>query len=93
MKGPPLDGTAAGGSGKDPRGTGALALQVGGRAATAGPGGSGGDSGLFEPGWAPGGNQLVDVTRMKVQETPCHGRSRWCLHPGDQMRLEVAAGP
>lgn len=60
MKGPPPDGTAAGGSGKDPGGIGALALQAEGRAATASPAGSGGDSGWSEPDWASGGNhQLV----------------------------------
>lgn len=93
MKGPPLDGTAAGGSGKDPRGTGELGLQVEGLAGTADPVGSGGDSGWSVPGWAPGGNQLVDVTRRKAQETHCHGRFCLCVHPGDQTRLEVAAGP
>ncbi len=86
MRGPPKGGTAAGGSGKDPGGTGALALLAWGRAATAGPVGSGGDSGWSEPGWASGGNQLVWTT-------PCHGRSCRCLHSGDQTRLEVAAGP
>lgn len=91
--GPPLDGTAAGGSDKDPGGTGALALQAEGPAATEGPAGSGGDSGWSGPGWASGGNQLVRATRRKAGATPCHGRSCWCLHPGDQTRLEVAAGP
>lgn len=93
MKGPPLDGTAAGGIGKDPGGTEAPALQVEGLAATAGPAGSGEDSGWSEPDWALGGNRLVGVTGRKVWATPCHGRSCWCLHPGDQTRLEVAAGP
>lgn len=89
MTDPPLDGTAAGESGKDPGGTGGLAPQVEGRAATAGPAGSGGDSGWSEPGWAPGWNQLVDATRRKARA----GRSHCCLHPGDQTRIEVAAGP
>lgn len=93
MKGPPLDGTAAGGSGKDPGGTGALALQAADQAVTAGPADSGGDSGWSEPDWASGENWPAGATRRKAWATPCHGRSCWCLHPGDQTRLEVAAGP
>lgn len=58
MKGPPQGGTAAGGRGRDPGGTGALALQAEGRAATAGPVGSGGDSGWSRPDWASGRTQL-----------------------------------
>lgn len=89
MKGPLLDGTAAGGSGKDPGGTVAPALQALGQAETAAPVGSKGDSGWSEPDRDPG----VMVTKRKVWGAPCHDRSRWCLHPGDQTRHEVAAGP
>lgn len=77
MKGPPLNGTAAGGSDKDPGGTGALALQAEGQVVTAGPAGSGGDSGWSQPDWASGGNQLVGSTRRKAWGTLCHGQSCW----------------
>lgn len=94
MKGPPVGGTAADESDIDLEGTREPARQDEGRASTAGQAGSGGDSGWSEPDWDPrGGNQLVGATRRKAREPPCHGRCYWCLHPGDQTRLEVAAGP
>lgn len=93
MKDPPLNGTAAGGSDKGPGGTGALALQAEGQVGTAGPAGSGGDSVWSQPDLASDGSQLVGSTRRKAWGTLRHGQSCWCLHPGDQMRLEVAAGP
>ena len=72
MKGLPVDGTAAGGSGKDQGGTVAPVLQVVGRAETAGPAGSRGESGWFEPGWDLG--VMAWVMRRKLRVTPCHDR-------------------
>ena len=93
MKGPPQGGTAAGGRGRDPGGTGAPALQAGGRAATADPVGSGGDSEWSRPDWASGRTQPGGSAKRKAWRKLCHGQSCRCLHPGDQTRLEVAAGP
>lgn len=89
MTGLPLDGTAFGGSDKDQAGTAALVLQTAGWAETAGPVGSRVESEWFEKGWNP--RAMAWVSRMKTWGTPCHGQSRWCPHPGDQTRLEVAA--
>lgn len=93
MKGPPLGGTAADGICTDPGGTEAPVLQAEGLAATVGPGDSGGDSGWSRPGWASGWERLVGSEGTRAWGTLCHGQSCWRLHPGDQMRLEVAAGP
>lgn len=88
MKGPLRGGTAAGGSGKGQEGSVAPELQAGGRVETAGLVGSIEGSGWSEPDWNLGTTALV-----KVWGTPGHDLSRWCLHPGDQTRLEVAARP
>lgn len=87
----PVDGTAVGGSDKDQGGMAALAHQAWDLAETAGPVGSGGETGWCEPDRDQA--VLPRVAGREAQGAPCHCQPRWILHPGDQTRLEVAARP
>lgn len=68
-------------------------LRAEGLAVPVGPGGSGGDSGWSPPGWVSVGERLMESEGTGARGTLCHGQFGWRLHPGDQTRLEVAAGP